>query len=479
MLHEINAVTPQELDAKLAPLLERIAALEEAQSPAPPQQPEQPPTGAVLRLSTVQQLAAWLKNQKEGDAIELSTMTIPFPLDIKADGVTVRAAAGATVKVVAWDKLTVAPALSNGVYRIPYTHSLYKHPATQEGPWDGHRDRMCPHQFVVNGKLLNRVYSLSALRPGAAYLEGPSDNPKAVYLIAHDSAPLRTAHYAKHPRLLTASSDVKDVTVEGITFEGAASTGKRGAVKTGNGWVLRRCNVRFSAGPGFEITGSNVGAYDCTGEYNGQLNYLIHRYNGLQLFDCVSRGGNRKGFDCAWEAGGVKIVNDWKTPGRSAYVSGFLSENDNGPGLWFDINNRDVIVADVTVRNALAAGVMFEHGFYKGKASNITVEGVRSYKVPMRTWSRRDGIVWQSQVWDSVFKVLSASGCKNGGVYKKHEKRGASGRNTIDGLVTKDVQKDLYIETMKDEEIMDAIKNGAGPKTVADWKQKDTIVNVT
>ena len=282
--------------------------------------------------------------------------------------------------------------------------------------------------------------------------------------------------YAHYPVLLSGAQGVR---VENITFEGGASTGKRGAAITNDNWHVKNCRFQFSAGPGLQITGSDITVEECESSYNGQLNYLIHGCQRLKFQRCTSRRGNTKGFNAAWEAGGTKIVNDWNNSGELIDVLEYLSENDDGPGLWFDINNRSVTLKDSRVVNALAAGVMFEHGFYESYVENVRVEGVRPYPVPTKTWSRQDGFVWQSGVFDSKFCDLYASDCKNAGVYKKHEGRGGSGRITIHRLTGERISGQvLYTETMTDQEILAAIKDGATPPDIASWHEKDDIQHI-
>ncbi|HMB91842.1 MAG TPA: right-handed parallel beta-helix repeat-containing protein [Rhodothermales bacterium] len=429
---------------------------------------ETPPPPAGERTHYVETVEAWeATTLQSGHTYVLSTMTVPGTLEVNVDDVTIKAADDAKVVFHAYRVLGGEIIKHGDRYWMAYTHSLYTHPATQEGPWDGHRQRMRPEQFLVNGKLLEAVYDAGDLKPGTFYVDGPSSAPVAVWFMPHEGTPEIVA-YAHHARLLFGTG--KNVTIEGISFEGAASTGKRGAVLTGDGWWLHRCMVRYSAGPGFEVTGGDVIVSDCLSEKNGQLNYLVHHYDTCSITNCISRHGNRKGFNAAWEAGGCKIVNDWDSGGNNILVRDYLSEHDDGPGLGFDINNRNAVVKNVTVRDSLAAGIMFEFGFYDGEAENLRVEGVRPYQVPMQTNVRQDGIVWQAAVHDSTFIGLHAEGCAKPFVFKEHERRGASLRNEIRQITARNVEREsVYVERMSEAAIAGAIISGAKPATVAEW----------
>jgi hypothetical protein len=451
-------------------LMQRIEALE-AQVQPPEPDPTPVPGDKVITISDPAALPApdaW----KPGYTYLLDSMKTGA-IVCNVDDVTIKALPGARVVSQAFRKLATASRLESGVTIMPYTSDLlhpdlHRHPATQEGPWDGHRDRMRPEQFIANGKLLEAVYSRGDLRSGTFYVEGDTKTPEAVFLMAHEG-PVQSVGYAYHPCLLYGSG--KNVTVEGIEFLGAASTGKRGAILTNDGWQLRNVACRYSAGPGFEITGKDVIVEDCLGEMNGQLNYLIRQYTDLYFIGCTSRHGNRKGFNAAWEAGGTKIVNEWGEGkgGVNITIRDYTSEHDNGPGLWFDINNRGADIDGVLVRDALAAGVMFEFGFYDGKATNIRVEGVRPYPVPEKFYSRQDGIVWQASVHNSTFDTMHVEGCNKAYVFKVHERRGASLNNRLTAMTAANVREPWYMEEFNAQRIHEAIASGANPKGYYGW----------
>lgn len=446
-------------------LMQRIEALE-AQHPLPPVEPLPPAGDRVIMVSSADQIPApdaW----QPGYTYVLSEMQCG-PIVVDVDDVTIRAEDGKRVVSQAFKRLTTTARIENGVTIMPYTHSLYRHPATQEGPWQGHRDRMRPEQFIANGKMLSPVYNRADVGPGKFYVEGPSNKPQAVYLMAHEG-PVESVSYAHHPRLLYGKG--KNLSVEGIEFLGAASTGKAGAILTNDGWQLKNVACKYSAGPGFELTGKDVIVEDCLGEGNGQLNFLIRQYADMYFIGCTSRYGNRKGFNAAWEAGGTKIVNEWDEGqgGVNLTVRDYTSEHDNGPGLWFDINNRGADVDGVTVIDALAAGVMFEFGFYDGSAKNIRVEGVRPYVVPAQGNTRQDGVVWQAAVHNSTFDAMHAEGCYNAFLFKVHEGRGASPNNRMTGMTARNVRKDFYLETFNAQQIHAAISKGAKPTGYYGW----------
>ena len=67
---------------------------------------------------------------------------------------------------------------------------------------------------------------------------------------------------------------------------------------------------------------------------------------------------NIYGFDPGWEAGGVKIAESDGVTFRGNHV-----HDNNGPGLWCDIECRNVVYEDNLVENNQDAGIFHEISF--------------------------------------------------------------------------------------------------------------------
>ena len=285
------------IDSQIGSIEQRLADIEDALAMTRP--PEDGPEPGEIAIGSPTELAKHARSWESGGKyVFTNSMTASIPLTDLPAGLQIRSLAGAEVKISAFVPLKSDFEFMDGLWRAPYSHYLPKHPATREGPWDGHRDRMAAHQFVVAGKLLKPVYKKADLAPGTFWIEGDPQAPEFVWIAAGAGTPPSDVYYAHHATLL---SGAPGVSVEGITFEGGASTGKRGALKTNDGWHLRRCRCQLSAGPGYELTGKNVTVEECEGIANGQINFLIHRYENLKFIRCVSRTGNRKGFNASWK----------------------------------------------------------------------------------------------------------------------------------------------------------------------------------
>jgi hypothetical protein len=165
-----------------------------------------------------------------------------------------------------------------------------------------------------------------------------------------------------------------NVTIQNLVIEKYANPAQSGAIHgafvgpgpRSTGWVIKNCTVRLNHGSGIWL-----------GEAMQVLNNLVH-HNG-QIG--VSGGGssilvdsneiaynNNAGYDWSWEAGGTKFVGTTNLIVRGNYV-----HDNDGPGLWTDINNTGTLYENNrTVANKVA-GILHEISF-SAVIRNNTVE---------------------------------------------------------------------------------------------------------
>ena len=100
--------------------------------------------------------------------------------------------------------------------------------------------------------------------------------------------------------------------------------------------------------------GTNGAIVDCRIHHNGQLGGTAGGTDILLKGNEIW-ANNIYGFDYGWEAGGVKITNSDRVTFRDNHV-----HHNVGPGLWCDINCRDVIYEGNTVEYNADAGIFHE-----------------------------------------------------------------------------------------------------------------------
>ena len=124
-------------------------------------------------------------------------------------------------------------------------------------------------------------------------------------------------------------------------------------------------------GPGVQIEGNEIafngGVGVCTGDGSSIVNNDVHHQGQLGLcgsgVDIVVRGNeisfnNTQGHRYGWEAGGAKWVNT-----IGLHVSSNYSHDNEGIGLWTDLNNIDTLYDGNTVSHNLAAGIVHEASY--------------------------------------------------------------------------------------------------------------------
>jgi hypothetical protein len=170
-------------------------------------------------------------------------------------------------------------------------------------------------------------------------------------------------------------SAAPDVLIRNITVEKYASVAQKAAIQQGPGWTVENCEVRLNSGAGVWLrTGGRVRACDI--HHNGQLGV---GGNGINILIENNRiwANNTHGFDFAWEAGGVKVASSNGVTFRGNHVY------DNvGPGLWCDINCRNVLYERNLVERNYGVGIFHEISFNAVIRNNI----VRHNGIGDRTW---------------------------------------------------------------------------------------------
>lgn len=137
---------------------------------------------------------------------------------------------------------------------------------------------------------------------------------------------------------------VDDVIIQDMTVEMYASPAQRGCINSGTAshWTVRRVTVQNCHGVGLE-TGTNAVVQDVRALHNGQMGFAGGG-SGLVLEYSESAYNDEAFYNPGWEAGGSKWAGCSSCTIRYSYF------HDNwGPGIWFDINNNNIIIEYNTV----------------------------------------------------------------------------------------------------------------------------------
>jgi hypothetical protein len=216
-----------------------------------------------------------------------------------------------------------------------------------------------PDAVFVDDKPLTKVASKDALGPGKFFVDYGGSR---IYL-ADDPANHKVEATAA---AFAFESAAPDVTIKNITIEKYGSPAQRGAIHARDGarWTIEDCVVRLNSGAGISV-GDGTRVHNCDVDNNGQIgiegNGKNIRIEGNRIW-----GNNIYGFDPAWEAGGAKIADSDGVEFRDNHVY-----DNNGSGLWCDIDCRNVVYEGNVVENNRHIGIFHEISFKAVIRKNI------------------------------------------------------------------------------------------------------------
>jgi parallel beta-helix repeat protein len=185
-------------------------------------------------------------------------------------------------------------------------------------------------------------------------------------------------------------SRASNVLIRNVTIEKYASVAEKGAIQAQEavGWIVENCDVRLNsgagiaAGTGSRVRGSNIHHNGQIGITGGGRDVLIE---GNQVW-----ANNIRGFSSGWEAGGVKIALSDGVVFRGNHI------HDNfGPGLWCDINCRNVVYENNIVERNHGAGIFHEISFNAVIRNNVV---------------RHNGIADKDWFWGNDILVEASQG---------------------------------------------------------------------
>ena len=227
-----------------------------------------------------------------------------------------------------------------------------------------------PDSLFMDDRPLTRVLSRSALASDRFYVD---DTAGKIYLADNPTRRRIEATVAS----FAFDSEASNVLISNITVEKYSSAAQRGAIFAGDGkaWTIENCEVRLNSGPGISV-GIGIRVRNCDIHHNGQIGI---QGDGKDILIESNRiwSNNTRGFDPAWEAGGVKIAESDGIVLRNNHVY-----ENNGNGLWCDIECRNVVYEGNLVENNLHIGIFHEISFNAVIRNNI----VRHNAITNRKW---------------------------------------------------------------------------------------------
>ncbi len=165
------------------------------------------------------------------------------------------------------------------------------------------------------------------------------------------------------------AGNAEGVTIRNVIVEKYATPAQQGAIgggANGSRWLVSNSEARWNHGRGVSL-GSESRLVDSFIHHNGQLGISLYGNNSQAVHNEIS-WNNYAGFGRGWEAGGSKFSNT-----TNLLVQANNVHDNNGPGLWTDINNVDTVYDGNTVTHNRNEGIKHEISYAAVIRNNVVM----------------------------------------------------------------------------------------------------------
>jgi len=218
---------------------------------------------------------------------------------------------------------------------------------------DGYTACSLSQDLFMDGVMLWQVTQLNDLETGSWYWDGD-----VVYVA--DDPTNRRIELSVTPYAFIGSAD--DIEIRGIEVEKYATPAQEGAIQSqapadgelGSSWAIADVEVSGIHGAGIRA-GDQTIIRNAYVHHNGQLGVTGAGITDLLIVDSEIAHNNIAGFQWQWEAGGVKVTDSTDVVFRGNSV-----HDNNGPGLWADLDTVNTLYEDNVVADNGGPGIFHE-----------------------------------------------------------------------------------------------------------------------
>jgi hypothetical protein len=146
------------------------------------------------------------------------------------------------------------------------------------------------------------------------------------------------------------------IIVRGFCFRASGDAPQQPMVNIGGaGHLVEDCRFEHGAARGFDLRANGAVVRRCVARLNGQMGFSGYGDDNL-VEDCLLQHNNTKhsAFVC-FEQGGCKICRSRRFVMRRVRVIG-----NDGPGIWYDIDNEDALIEQCWCEGNTGPGIMYE-----------------------------------------------------------------------------------------------------------------------
>ena len=166
---------------------------------------------------------------------------------------------------------------------------------------------------------------------------------------------------------MPASSKATGVIIRDLTVEKFATDAQVAPIHGIRNWRVTNVTSVHNHGVGLNIASGTIvqgGHFN----QNGQIGINGWRADDTQVLGAEMAGNNYAGYSTAWEAGGLKLTSSSRVT-----ISGNNVHDNNGQGLWGDIDDQDFTYTNNVVSNNSGNGIMYEISFGAASIQNNTI----------------------------------------------------------------------------------------------------------
>lgn len=284
-------------------------------------------------------------------------------------------------RVTAWRRHDATWQARGALPTDPFVHG-----ECREGAQCGYAETV-----FVDGEQLQRVASAADVRPGAFWADYASNE-----IVIGDDPGGKLVEVARAEAAVYGAA--RDVVVDGFVVEKFANAAQTGALHSDGGrWRIVNNEVRLNHGGGVHADGGTVRRNRV--HRNGQIG-VIGTGHDLRVEGNDIHHNNTVGFSDGWEAGGTKFDNTDGLVLRGNYV-----HDNDGPGLWTDINNIRSTIEDNTVYDNASHGIFHEISYSAVIRGNRVIDNGRGD--PLHGWGATGIRIAESRDVDVVGNEVS------------------------------------------------------------------------
>jgi parallel beta-helix repeat protein len=233
-----------------------------------------------------------------------------------------------------------------------------------------------PQDLYFDGLPLRAVAKKEKVKPGRFFYDYDGE---AIYF-ADDPA----GHVVEVSYSPFAFSGGRKVSIFNITVEKYACADQQGAIGNhgeGKNWRIHDSESRWNHGVGIVLPPDSETLRNYV-HHNGEMGFGSGAGSGA-FEDNEIAFNVWNGTDCGWECGGVKWaeVTEW-------IVTGNYVHDNQGPGLWADIDSRQMLFDSNRIEDNLLAGISYE----------ISSNAIISNNIFRRNGAKRFGWGWFGQI---------------------------------------------------------------------------------